>query len=423
MPTHKVSAAPYRLTVNGSELLDPSRQPIRLLGFNWQIGREQRGDGHLLRRVAQGSNMVRLVGILWGNTRRYRSAPGGTLQCDELQDDPELLWPQEQRGVDAIADCMTDTPPTYFNDDCFSELDSWVRDASEAGLWVILAVRGMYIAGQDYRSRPEENVFRNATLRAMMYAMWGHVAEHYASFDRIAAYEILSEPRDKEASAESVSAFYAGGCGAVQAADPRTPCLVGPAPYYKLYAFGDDLIIRGNRNVIYTFDYFNPDGYVFGTSSEVTSYGESYPCQSLYAGWAQVCSSWRLAPHEPLAFNRAWHEHNIETFIQPVQQKHRVPVLANQWLAVHGLTAAQGRYSYLSDVMGVLEERQLGWAWWTFIGGDPGGEWKHGSSEVVFRKADGSIMLDELVLDTMAPFLNRTRVVSVEPGGRRSPLS
>lgn len=55
------------------------------------------------------------------------------------------------------------------------------------------------------------DVFNNATLASMMYAMWAHVADHYASWDRIAAYEILSEPRDKDATAEQVAAFYRCG--------------------------------------------------------------------------------------------------------------------------------------------------------------------------------------------------------------------
>ena len=50
-------------------------------------------------------------------------------------------------------------------------------------------------------------------------------------FERIAAYEILSEPRDKNVSAHTVRRFYAGGCSATRSVDPRTPCMVGAAPF------------------------------------------------------------------------------------------------------------------------------------------------------------------------------------------------
>ena len=107
------------------------------------------------------------------------------------------------------------TPPHFFNEKCFEYLDPWVRSATDAGLWVVLAVRGEYVAGQLYDSDPGTVIFRNATLRAMLCAMWKHVAAHYASFDRIAAFEILSEPRDKSVSASAVRAVCEAGCGPI----------------------------------------------------------------------------------------------------------------------------------------------------------------------------------------------------------------
>ena len=78
------------------------------------------------------------------------------------------------------------------------------------------------------------DVFNNSTLASMMNAMWSHVAEHYAGWDNIAAYEILSEPRDKDATAEQVRDFYSGGCASTQATDPRTPCMAsGVAGVYR----------------------------------------------------------------------------------------------------------------------------------------------------------------------------------------------
>lgn len=383
-------------------------------GFNWQIGRQRPGDGELMHRVAPGANLVRLVGVLWGNTRGYQGAsapaasrvtlPRPPRDDDELLDDPRLLWPEEPT-LGSISDCLTETPPHFFNDDCFIDLDAWVRDAAAADLWIILAVRGMYVAGQDYVDNPQSVVFRNETLRSMMYAMWTHVASHYASFENIAAYEILSEPRDKDIDAATVNAFYTGGCNAVQSADPRTPCIVGTAPYYKLYTFGESTMIPSNPNIIYTFDYFNPDSFVFG-KDELPSYNATYPCKDLYKGWSQVCRTWGVQTlRDPIRFDRAWHQHNVDTFLAPIQRKYQVPLLANQWEAVHGLSRAAGRFEYMADFMDVMEQAHVHWAWWTYIGGDAGDQWKHGSSEVVYRKTDSSLMLDDDALSTMAPFL------------------
>ena len=48
-------------------------------------------------------------------------------------------------------------------------------------------------AGQDYQDDPGADLFHNATLRSMFHAMWARVADHYSTWDRIAAFEILSE--------------------------------------------------------------------------------------------------------------------------------------------------------------------------------------------------------------------------------------
>ena len=142
--------------------------------------------------------------------------------------------------------------------------------------------------------------------------------------------------------------------------------------------------------------------YLYHCNLEFTS-----PCKLLYAGWSEVCRTWPGLQKldDPIVFDKAWHEHNIATFITSIQIKHQVPIFANQWLAVHGLTRSQGRYDYMADLMQVLEAADIGWAWWTFIGGDAGGQWKNGSSEIVYRKPDGSTMLDNDALSTMAPFL------------------
>ena len=39
------AAAPACLTVSGSQLLDEHQKPIRLTGFNYQLGRTKPGEG------------------------------------------------------------------------------------------------------------------------------------------------------------------------------------------------------------------------------------------------------------------------------------------------------------------------------------------------------------------------------------------
>ena len=375
-PAAPAPQAARRLTVAGSKLYDPDGQPIRLTGFNWQIGRTVPGEGRVMRAHAPGANVARLVGVLWDNS------------------DPASGHPS--------ADCMTQRPPHYFDDGCFKQLDAWVQDATDAGLWVILAVRAMVGAGQHYDTDPASDVFHNATLRGMLYAMWTHVAGHYASFDNIAAYEIMSEPRDKAIDVATVREFYAGGCAAAQAADPATPCMVGGAPYYNIYTFGDGLVLANNTNVIYTFDYFDPSPFVFG-QSDIPTYNATYECKKLAKGWvAQGCPGGK--GEALVKFDRDWHADNFEKFVAPVRAKHNVPLFMNQWEVVHGVTKGSGRYDYIRDVADLAEELDIGWAWWTWAGGNDVG-WSHGSAEMIFRFPNGTVVVDQAALDTMAPYM------------------
>ena len=118
--------------------------------------------------------------------------------------------------------------------------------------------------------------------------------------------------RVKSVAPSVVTSFYAGACQHMQSVDPRTPCLVGPRPYYNLNTFDKSILIPGNANVIYTFDYFQPDKYIGGPghSSTVPTYPGTYKCEDLFKGWADDtnCPHGRQAM---TAFNASWHYSNL----------------------------------------------------------------------------------------------------------------
>ena len=140
-----------------------------------------------------------------------------------------------------------------------------------------------------------DDTMRDHTMRRQMVAMWRYVAQRYKDFDRIAGYEIMSEPRTRNVGQKTVMEFMAGGCDAVHEADPRAMCVVGPAPYYKIWMLEDDHAIKlpGNRrNVIYTFDFFIPRGFVMSNSEEASEEGDAppefpgrYSCRDIYESW------------------------------------------------------------------------------------------------------------------------------------------
>jgi hypothetical protein len=220
--------------VTGNKLIDPSGKSIRLTGFNWPLEHVHDGDGQMMLDKMPAVNVARIVGVLWDNSP-------------------------------SKSDCYTDTSP-FFKESCFGKLDAAVKAATDAKIWVILAARCKFAAGDAYETDPMANVFHNKTLSNMLYVAWEHVAKHYASWDYIGAYEVMAEPRDKGVSATTIRSFYEGACSAVQSVDSNTPCMVGPGPYYKIFHFDANMLLA-NKNVIYTFDYFIPDSWSFGRDS------------------------------------------------------------------------------------------------------------------------------------------------------------
>lgn len=347
-----------------------------------------------MQALLKGANVMRLVGILWDD-----NAPHDEASTYRIAD----------------SDCYASAPP-YITEPCLEKIDWALKQASDAGVWAILAVRGKFAAGQD----PSNDVFNNATLREMLFTAWEHVAARYAESPlRIAAYEILSEPRDKTVSAQQVHDFYAEGCSRVHAVDAATPCMVGPSRYYKLWELSDAVILK-DTNVIYTFDYFVPEGFAFGESS-VPTYPGTYECLAMYPGWASPQPG-QAAPCCPdgaranVTFDGAWSDANFGRWALPVRAKHEVPLFVNQWSVVHGVSAAQGRYAFMRDLAASLQRLDIGWSWWVWRGGG-GDTWAHGSSEFVYEQANGTVLLDDAAFAAVRGYMSDSDASG--PGARR----
>ena len=132
---------------------------------------------------------------------------------------------------------------------------------------MILAAKARYAAGEAWPRVPD--VFHDERLAERYRAMWAHLATALAGEEGLAGYEVMSEPRNKHVAQSEVvrlydgthaawlglgpgpgpglgpgSAqpspipsqvrFYEGVCAAVHAADASVPCVVGPAPFYKV---------------------------------------------------------------------------------------------------------------------------------------------------------------------------------------------
>ena len=374
-------ASPLRLRINGSRIIDPTTgTDVILRGFNWyvpyaktdnssSVDGDDLDDGTLLHTLLPGATVVRVVGVFWDN------------------------WV----GSGASKDCRTsDASQGYIKPSCVEQLDSIVRIAAARGIWVILTGRAEYAAGQD-PSMP--TVFNNATLRAQYYAMWQFLAEHYRDFDRIAAYEIMSEPRTKTDPDQTVADFMSGGCLAVHKFDPATPCMVGPAPYYKPWKLSDTYILKDQPNTIYTFDFFQPAAYVMESFNGPYKYPDVYPCDVAYKGWTDVfCPQNRS---ELFMVNKTWMENLFAQYPGAIREKYNVPVLANQFGANRAVGDDHGRAKYLNDILAFFKEQRIHHIYWLWRwDGKSGGGDHWGGYELIHHwAANGTVDRDYETLD------------------------
>lgn len=226
-----------RLHTRGAALLDGRERPVVLQGVNMYLQwyRSFYASAVLdvphLRQAVPAANCVRFVALLWHDA----NVPTDGLEC-----------------------ASDDAANGYVKEVCLRYMDALVQQATDAGFWVIIAARAKYAAGWG----GGQDVWNSPWLKEQMYAMWDFVARRYAHTDRIAGYEIMSEPRNKGVSQGAVRDFYAEGCRTVHAHDAAALCVVGPRPYYKLWELGDEIVLPQKEQILYTFDFFVPNHFV-----------------------------------------------------------------------------------------------------------------------------------------------------------------
>ena len=306
-----------------------------------------------LRRSLPAANVVRLVGILWKDSVKRSDG----LECSS--DDAS-------RG--------------YLDARCLRFLDALVQQLTEAGFWVILTARSKYAAGWDLEVAPD--VFHSIALRDRMYRMWRFVAERYKWTDRIAGYEIMSEPRTKTVSQTGVRDFYRGGCDAVHRADPDALCVVGPRPFYKLWELSEAVLQPHRTQTLYTVDFFIPATFAFANTALERSdrcasdgglgnatwcrgftFPGRYECREVYDTW------WRNkagcdAADDDVWVDERWLHTTLQRYAFAFAARHGVPVHINQWGVKDEVFDANGRRHYAHTMLEAFRVYGLSSTYW-----------------------------------------------------------
>ena len=204
---------PRRLQAHGARLIDTATGgSVVLHGVNMFVDYLEFDDISLLRQLLPAANVVRLVGVLWGDAKPDPNSNGVCAPSDRC--------------------CDEDAANGYLAPHCLASLALAVERLAAAGVWVVVALKGRFAAGEGWPSTPD--VFHDSVLAARVTVLWRHVAHALRHLPRIAGYEVLSEPRNKHVAQGAVRSFYEGVCAAVHLVDPRVLCVVGCATHEVL---------------------------------------------------------------------------------------------------------------------------------------------------------------------------------------------
>jgi len=158
-------------------------------------------------------------------------------------------------------------------------LEQAIKAAQKQNMWVILTCRAAQAAGDGYPN----DVFHDNKLKWEFLEMWKWVANRYKDWEWIAGYEIMSEPRTKITPDTEVARFFSDAIAAIRTKDTETPCIIGPAPYYKVMKL-NKAYLQNDLKVIYTFDFFLPTDYAQDTEQD-KYYPSTYACNDIFSGW------------------------------------------------------------------------------------------------------------------------------------------
>lgn len=350
------TAGPLRLTACGPDLFSSDGHPVPVIltgvgmYLEWRMPplyqAKAMADVPTLRERIPSANLIRFVGVLWKDS--IKESDG--LECSD-----------------------SDAASGYLKPSCLERMDEFMQSATQAGLWVILAARAKYAAGYTWPDQPD--VWHDQKLRVTMLEMWRFVAARYRHLDRVAGYEIMSEPRTKTVSQREVMAFMGEGCEAIAQSDPRALCIVGPAPYYKVWNLREDILLH-RRNVVYTFDFFTPWPMVTADSSKSDiTFPSRIRCAGVYdTWWGDFCES----TEELVMIDEAWLRATIDALPGRLRTEYGVPVFCNQWGVKGEWLASRGRLQYAEALLSAFTSRNISSSYWIWRsmqkGGRPLGE-------------------------------------------------
>ena len=306
------------------------------------------------------------------------------------------------------ADCYDESAEDFLRPACLAMFDEVVQWATnEAGYWVIITARSALAAGDGGVGR---TIFDNSTLRTHWMTMWGALARRYAKTERIAGFEVMSEPRTY-ASASVVHEAQQLACTAVFQNNPGAACVVGPARFYDRFQLNKTYIISGGPT-LYAANFFAPRSWVsthIDSNNPNASYPGDFACCDLYqkdrehrrsvcgGSEASACAG---APR--VHANRFWMEDQLRNVLS-FRDSFDVPVWIDQWgVRADAVGGAEAQDAYLSDILSIFERERLHWTYWIWRRISKPPDWTCGGFAVICQSEQGNYFIQERLLNHLS---------------------
>ncbi len=233
----------------------------------------------------------------------------------------------------------------------------------------------------DYHQYDHSLDIENAESKALMVALWGKVAAHFAKNPRTDLfYELLNEPElaaKRGPTAAEWTALSQDMIAAIRKHDPKRPILFGDVRWYGL----DELTARTpfpDPNIIYVFHFYEP--FIFThQGAPWAGLGSAHDVPYPYSPdrWSQYREELGFSE-----FNEAWQLEQLQNYYQNGNKnalynrlalvkawavKHNVPLICNEFGAYASAARKEDLVRYYTDLIGLFAELEIPWQHWFMI--------------------------------------------------------
>lgn len=216
-------------------------------------------------------------------------------------------------------------------------LDSVVKQATDAGLNVILDEHDFHPCGRDA-----------ANCRVKLLAFWSQVAERYRNAPPSVLFELLNEPNG-ELTGAKWNALLGDALRIVRRDNPTRTVVIGPANGNYFAALGDLRLPEDDPNILVTVHYYNPFGF--------THQG---------APWVRADIKERTGVSWGSKADRAKLYREFDAIAQWATAHHRQMLVGE--FGTYDKAPAANRLAWTTAVVNAAEKRHFAWAYWQFEG-------------------------------------------------------